>query len=431
MEAALRRDLRRRGPGEGGSPRATIAGVGEGALAGVRVLELGLAIAAPHCAQILADHGADVIRVEPLGGDKTRFALPHIGGESLYFAAHNRAKRSIAIDLKAEAGREAFLRLADTADVVVTNFGAEVPDRLGVGYEVLSARNPGIVMAHITGFGTTGEERSFGAYDGIIQSMSGVASVTGTTETGPTMVGPFVADHVAAMQAVIAILLALTERATTGRGTMLDLSMLDGYTSVLAHHVGEALDLGVEPEPSGNMVTIAFANTFPAADGLVYVAPLAPDAWRAFCEATELPDWVLAADRRFILEDGRPLVEEAVARWTRTRSRDEIVRALRAVGVPCGPVNSVGEAVRNPLLWSRGALTKVRTPRGQEVSVPGPPVAFGLADTDRGRRVPAAGEHTCEVLRELGYDEEALAALLARSVIADPGAEPATHPQGA
>ncbi len=392
----------------------------EGALAGVRVLELGLAIAAPQCCQVLADHGADVIKVEPPGGDKTRWALPHKDGESLYFDAHNRGKRSVIVDLKRGQGRAFFLRLAETADVVVTNYGADVPQRLGIGYPELRSRNPAIVMAHITGFGSTGPSRSFGAYDGIIQAMSGVAWLTGTAESGPTVVGPFVADHMAAAQAVIGILLALIERQRTGTGSFVDISMLDGYVGVLAHHVGEVLDLGLEPEPPGNRVPIAFAGTYEASDGLVYLAPLAPDAWRAFCRVIEAPEWVSATDRRWLLEDGRPLVEAVVARWCRSRSRAEVVAVLRAAGVPCGPVNRVGEAVADPELWARGALTRVRGPSGLEVSVPGPAVPVGLADGRRARRVPRAGEHTRSVLAELGYAADDVAELYSAGVVADP-----------
>jgi crotonobetainyl-CoA:carnitine CoA-transferase CaiB-like acyl-CoA transferase len=143
------------------------------ALNGIRVLELGQAIAAPHCAQILGDQGAEVIRIEPPGGDRTRGALPVVDGDSVYFAAHNRGKRSIILDLKEPRGKEAFLRLADASDVVVTNYSAGVPDRLGIGYAALSQRNPRLVFVHITGFGTEGAAREHGAYDGIIQAMSG------------------------------------------------------------------------------------------------------------------------------------------------------------------------------------------------------------------------------------------------------------------
>jgi CoA:oxalate CoA-transferase len=393
--------------------------VGGGSLAGVRVLELGLAIAAPHCCQILADHGADVLKVEPPGGDKTRWALPHKDGESLYFAAHNRGKRSAIIDLKSDPGRQIFLRLVETADVVVTNYGADVPERLGIGYGELASKNPAVVMVHITGFGFTGPYRSFGAYDGIIQAMSGVASLTGTAESGPTVVGPFVADHMAAAQAVIGVLLALHERQRTGAGCFVDISMLDGYLGVLAHHVGEALDMELDPQPPGNRVPIAFAGTFEARDGLVYLAPLAPDAWKAFCRAIEAPEWVLTVDRHWVLGEGRGLVEEVVTDWCRSRTRTEIVELLRAVGVPCGPVNRVGEAVSDPYLWVRGSLTRVQGPAGFEVSVPGPAVPVGLVTGDRARRVPLAGEHTRSVLTELGYRGEELDQLYSAGVVAD------------
>lgn len=401
---------------------------GNAGLHGVRVLELGLAIAAPHCAQILVDHGADVIRVEPPGGDRTRWALPHHEGASLYFAAHNRGKRSVIIDLKAAEGRELFLRLARRSDVVVTNYGADVPRALGIDYETVRAANPGIVYAHITGFGSTGADRDFGAYDGIVQSMSGAPYLTGSGDE-PVLVGPFVADHLAAAHAAIGIMSALAarQRDPEGAGSFVDLSMLGAYTTVLAHHVGDAVDNGSEPQATGNLVPIAFANTFAAADGYVYLAPLSPAAWRAFCATTGMPEWLVAADRQWLLAEGRALAEEPVAEWCRVRGRDEIVSTLRAVGVPCGPVRLVSENARDPVLWERGHLVRVQTPVGPggrgsvPVTVPGPVLASG----DVPGAVPEAGEHTRAVLLEFGLSGDELEAAFERRVV-----EGAPRPQG-
>ncbi len=398
-------------------------------LVDVRVLELGIAIAAPHCAQILSDHGAEVIRIEPPGGDRTRWALPHHKGVSLYFAAHNRGKRSIIIDLKSREGRELFLDLAEGSDVIVTNYGPDVPRELGIDYETVKARNPGIVYAHITGFGSTGPDRDFGAYDGIIQSMSGVPYLTGTGEE-PVLVGPFIADHFAAAHAAIGIMSALAARGTdaTGSGGFVDLSMLGAYTTVLAHHVGDAVDNAIEPQATGNLVPIAFANTFPAVDGHVYLAPLSPTAWRAFCEIANLPEWLVAADRQWILAEGRAFAEEPVAEWCATRSREEIVSTLRAAGIPCGPVRRAGETVQDSGLWERGHLLEVSAPvglggRGEvKVTVPGPVIAAPDGTLPQQRRVPAAGEHTREVLSEAGLTTEALDRLLQMKVIEEPAA---------
>jgi CoA:oxalate CoA-transferase len=396
------------------------------ALADVRVLELGLAIAAPHCAQILADYGARVVRIEPPGGDRTRWALPHHRGVSLYFAAHNRGKRSVIIDLKVDAGRELFLALAERSDVIVTNYGADVPAELGIDYDAVKARNPRIVYAHITGFGSTGPDRAFGAYDGIIQSMTGVPHLTGSGGE-PVLVGPFVADHFAAAHAAIGIMAALAARRNDpdGRGSFVDLSMLGAYTTVLAHHVGEAVDNGTEPAATGNLVPIAFANTFPAADGHVYLAPLSPAAWRAFCETAGLPEWVATADRRWLLDEGRALAEEPIAEWCRSRTREEIVSTLRAVGVPCGPVRTVGEHTKDVGLWERGHLMAVRAPvalGGQgslSVTVPGPVTADPAAWAPERRAVPAAGAHTREVLAEAGVPEGDVDRLFSAGVVED------------
>lgn len=387
--------------------KAAVESMTDPALHGIRVLELGHAIAAPHGAQILADQGADVIRVEPPGGDRTRGALPVTEGDSLYFAAHNRRKRSVILDLKAPEGRRLFLELADTADVVITNYRAGVPERLGIGYETLRGRNPRLVYVHITGFGVTGDGRDFGAYDGVIQAMSGVPALTGHPDGPPVFVGAFVADQLAALEAALGAVLALTRRAATGAGELVEVSMLDGYLTTLAHHIGLSLDLGISSTANANQVPTAFANTFTAADGQVYIAPLAPAAWRAFCEVIDAPRWLAEAEPRWRIEAGRDQAERFVSGWTSTRTREEIVMALRAAGVPCGPVNSVAEAVRDPVHRGRSPITTVRMPSDRRVHVPAPELrlgdgANGACGADE-PAVPEAGQHTAEVLAELGY----------------------------
>jgi CoA:oxalate CoA-transferase len=396
--------------------------IGEGAwpmtvpaLDGIRVLELGQAIAAPHCAQILGDQGAQVIRVEPPGGDRTRGALPVADGDSVYFAAHNRGKRSVILDLKAPRGKQAFLDLADASDVVITNYSAGVPDRLGIGYAALSARNQRIVFVHITGFGAEGGGRDFGAYDGIIQSMSGIPWLSGEPGGPPVLAGAFVADQLAAMQGALGAVLALHRRQVTGTGAFVPVSMLEGYMTALAHHAGEALDLGEAPAATRNRVPTAFANTFPAADGHVYLAPLAPRAWQGFCALIGAPPWLADSDANWRITEGRDKAEEHVAAWTATRTRADIITQMRGAGVPCGPVNDVAEAIADPVHHGRDPLTTVIMRSGRQLHVPGPEVRLG-GPPDSGQAIPAAGQHTTEVLAELGYRDEDIAALLADGV---------------
>ena len=386
------------------------------ALQGIRVVELGQAIAAPHCTQILGDQGAAVIRVEPPGGDRTRAALPVTGGDSVYFASHNRGKRSIIVDLKAPAGKEVFLRLADASDVVVTNYSAGVPDRLGIGYETLRERNERIVFVHITGFGTEGGGRDYGAYDGIIQAMSGIPWVSGEPGGPPVFTGAFVADQLAAMQGALGAVLALFRRQATGTGGFVEVSMLEGYMTALHHHVGSALDLGEQPAAARNRVPTAFANTFPAADGSVYLAPLAPRAWAGFCTVIDAPAWLAGSDAHWRITQGRDQAEEFVAAWTGTRTRSEIITAMRAAGVPCGPVNDVAEAVTDPVHQGRDPLATVRMASGRQLHVPGPEVRLGGPPLGE-LPIPAAGQHTTQVLAELGYSEQDTARLLAGGII--------------
>jgi CoA:oxalate CoA-transferase len=389
------------------------------ALDGIKVLELGQAISAPHCAQVLGDQGARVIRVEPPGGDRTRGALPVVDGDSVYFAAHNRGKRSIIVDLKSERGKQVFLELADASDVIVTNYSAGVPDRLGIGYDALRARNERIVFVHITGFGTEGGGTGYGAYDGIIQAMSGIPWLSGEPAGPPVFTGAFVADQLAAMQGALGAVLALNRRHATGAGSYVEVSMLEGYMTALHHHVGAALDLGETPAANRNQVPTAFANTFPAADGSVYLAPLPPRAWQAFCAVIAAPDWLAGSDAHWRITEGRDKSEEFVAAWTSERTRSAIIAEMRAAGVPCGPVNDVAEAVADPVHEGRNPVTTVRMRSGRQLHVPGPEVRLG-GPADSGESelpIPAAGQHTAEVLAELGYTEQDVAGLLAGGVI--------------
>ena len=383
------------------------------ALQGIRVVELGQAIAAPHCTQILGDQGAAVIRVEPPGGDRTRAALPVTGGDSVYFASHNRGKRSIIVDLKAPAGKEVFLRLADASDVVVTNYSAGVPDRLGIGYETLRERNERIVFVHITGFGTEGGGRDYGAYDGIIQAMSGIPWVSGEPGGPPVFTGAFVADQLAAMQGALGAVLALFRRQATGTGGFVEVSMLEGYMTALHHHVGSALDLGEQPAAARNRVPTAFANTFPAADGSVYLAPLAPRAWAGFCTVIDAPAWLAGSDAHWRITQGRDQAEEFVAAWTGTRTRSEIITAMRAAGVPCGPVNDVEQALQDPQTAARQMVITTEHPALGEIRQPASPVRAG-PDRVTHERAPRRHENGAEILRDLlGYDEAERAALTA------------------
>jgi CoA:oxalate CoA-transferase len=372
------------------------------ALDGIRVVELTHAIAGPHCAQILADHGADVIKVEPAAGESARDALPLVseGDDSIYFACHNRGKRSAVLDLKSPDGLAALHELVRRCDVLVTNYTVGVPDRNGWGYDVLSGINPRLVMVHISGFGSTGPDRHMRAYDGIIQAMSGIPDYTGTPDSGPVFVAAFVADHVAAYHAAIGAMMALFRRERTGEGAFVDVSMLRAYKSTSAHAIASALD-GRPFRRVGNMVSTALTNTFEASDGFVVLAPLGDAKWKQFVQAINCDDWV--ADLSYVeaLAEHRDHVDKLTADWCAERTRAEIVERMTEFGVACGPILTVAEAAERSLEVGAPDLVTVTTPHGRRVPVPAPVSDVGLSSSPRRLSIPAVGEHTGEVLAEL------------------------------
>lgn len=372
----------------------------------IRVIEVGHAIAGPHCAQILADHGADVIKVEPHGGERGRGAPPYAGAESVYFACHNRGKRSICLDLKDPAGLEALLALCDTADVLLTNYSAGVPARLGFSYEELSARNPRLIYAHITGFGTDTDMRETRAYDGVIQSMSGIPYLTGPPDGEPVLAANFPADHVAAYHATMAILLALVGRERHDVGAYLDIPMFDSYFATISTDVDD-VKRGRPRTRTGNKVLTGFQDTFKTQDGEVFIAPLGFGAWERFCTAVGHDDWREAVSYEQALGPRRDELQAAIGTWTAARTTEGVLAAMLEADIACGPVKTVSEAVETVIEMGRGMVMTVTTGDGTEVNVPGPPLQYGLANHRRARHVPALGADTESVLAELSQVRQA------------------------
>ena len=371
-----------------------------GALDGVRVIELTHAIAGPQCGQILADHGADVIKVEPTSGEISRDSLPRIGKDSVYFACHNRGKRSMVLDLKSGAGLATLHSLVGTADVVLTNYAGDVPERNGWGYGALADINPEIIMVHITGFGTTGPDRDVRALDGIIQAMSGIPEHTGTPESGPILVAAFVADHIAAYHAALGTLLALQRRLKTRRGEFVDINMLRGYTAVSAHAIGAAYN-GEPLGRGGNKVMTALCNTFSASDGLVVIAAIGELEWSNLCAAIGRDDWVAQLPYPIAVTTAREDVEKQVNDWCSWRTRAEVVEVMRAARVPSAPVFTIDERRLHAQRSGSDDIVEVTGPHGARIPVPGPVPKVGLSDSPGRWKVPALGAHTQEILDEL------------------------------
>lgn len=401
-----------------------------GALADVRVLDLTQMLAGPYCTMMLADQGAEVVKIEPVDGDPTRQFGPFLADDTLrafggYFQSTNRNKESLALDLKAPEGRDLFLALADGADVVVENFRAGVMDRLGLGYETLAARNPRLVYAAIRGFGDprTGASPYVDrpAFDVVAQAMGGAMSITGPDAATTLKIGPGVGDIFPATLAAFGILAALHHARATGQGQFVDVAMYDGIVAMCERIVYQYSYTGRAPAPEGNQHPILCPfGTFPALDGAVTIGCPRDSFWRELVAAMGRPE--LADDPRFLTNNDRLAhMAETVAlveAWTRPRSKAQIAAALDG-RVPFGPVNTAADIYADPHIAARGMLTQVEHPGSPTpVTIADTPVRMTATPGGVHRRAPLPGEDTDAVLDRLGLSPETIADLRARRIVA-------------
>ncbi len=404
-----------------------------GALSHIRVLDLSRVLAGPWCTQILADLGADVIKIErPGSGDDTRqwgppFVSVDGGGneESLYFLATNRGKRSMTLDLSDSRGQKVVHELAAHCDVVVENFKVGALARYGLDYETLKGINPSLVYCSITGFGQTGPYADRAGYDFMIQAMGGLMSVTGEAEdvagTNPQKVGVAIADLVTGLYSANAIQTALIHRERTGQGQYIDMALLDCQVAILANQAMTYLAAGQTPVRMGNAhPNIVPYQVFETQDGHIILAIGNDGQFRRFCELADQPH--LAQDPRFVANRGRvkhrAQLIEALALLMKSKNTDDWLNLLEPEGIPCGRINSIDETLNDPQVIHRQMRTQALHSSLGEINLLGSPLKLSETPGEVRRAPPVLGEDTDQVLREvLGYEDSAIRGLHADGVV--------------
>jgi crotonobetainyl-CoA:carnitine CoA-transferase CaiB-like acyl-CoA transferase len=389
-------------------------------LEGIRVLDFSIMLAGPYCARLLADVGAEVIKIEPPEGDDMRLRTPLRDGHSAYFGQLNAGKRSLALDLKnAEAIRLVHRLVAET-DILVENFRPGVMDRLGLGYEALSAINPRLIYCGVSGFGRTGPEKATAAFDGKLQAMSGIMSITGEPAAGPTRAGFALCDTIGGITAALAVASALYQRTHTGRGQLVDVAMLDAALAFIAGPVSEYTVAGVEQRQIGNgsVSRKPTASRFRARGGYIVLAVLTEKQFASLMKTLgradaladpRFKDWAARTANEPAL---RQIIEEALASDD-PKSWEE---RLTAADVPCGSIWKIDEIVKHPQLEHRDVLQTIDSRYGPMRLVgAGFRLAYGSPGLDR--EPPTLGEHTDEVLREAGYPPDEIERLRRDGVI--------------
>jgi crotonobetainyl-CoA:carnitine CoA-transferase CaiB-like acyl-CoA transferase len=383
------------------------------------VLDLTRVRAGPTCVRQLADWGANVIKVEmpDPGPDGHALGGPRAGSD---FQNLHRNKRSLSLNLKAAAGRKILLEMVERADVVVENFRPEVKERLGIGYAELEAVNPGIVLASISGFGQDGSYATRPGFDQIAQGMGGLMSITGLPGQGPVRVGIPVADLCAGLFAAQGILIALLERESSGKGQWIQTSLLQAQVFMLDFQAARWLvDHDVPKQAGNNHPTSIPTGVFPTADGHINIAVAGQEIWRRFCKAIDHEE--LADDPAYATpperSKNRDALNAALAAITRRQPSAHWIELLNQAGVPCGPINTIDQVFADPQVRHLGLAQGVHSHERGDVELVGQPIIMSRTPSRIRTPPPLMGEHTDEVLRELGYADEAIAELRAAGVI--------------
>ena len=385
-------------------------------LSGITVLDLSRLLPGPYCSLILADCGAEVIKIEdPASGDYLRWIPPLLREESAYFLLLNRNKKSVTLNLKSQEGRAIFLELVRQADVLLESFRPGVMNRLGLAYETLQAINPGLVYCSLTGYGQTGPYRERAGHDINYIALGGVLGLTGPQDSPPIIPGTQVADLSGGLWAALGILLALAARQRTGQGQYVDIAMLDGVVALLPIPAAEYFTWGESPHRGATLLTGGQAcyHVYETKDGrYMALGALEPKFWAGFCTAVGREDLII---RQFD-SDQEELIAEVQAIFRR-HTRDEWVAFFADKDVCCEPVNDLEEVFAHPQVAARGMLTQVEHPVEGTVKLLHLPVR--LSDMPRVIRSPAPrrGEHTEEILQRLGYDAAAIERLREQGVI--------------
>ena len=391
-------------------------------LAGLRVLDLTRVLAGPFATAILADLGAEVIKLEPPQGDDYRAIGPFRDGESALFALTNRGKKSIVVDLKAPEGQALARRIAGQCDVVIENFRPGVAARLGLSAETLRAGHPGLVVASISGFGQSGPAADLPAYDLVVQAMSGWMDATGEEGGGPLKTGESIGDIAAGLYAVIGILAALAGRARTGQGAALDVAMLDCLVAMLPTSQALGLYAGRAVARVGNRHPLSTPfGAYRCADGLAVICVLGARQFAALATLVGAPE--AARDPRFLSDESRtahePLVRALIEDWTAARPAAEVVAALLADGVPAAPILTLAEQLASPHAAARGLRADLPHHRLGRVPVVGQPIRFDGDKPLAAQGAPALGADTRAVLDGLGLSADQIAGLIAAGIVTE------------
>ena len=392
----------------------------DGALRGLKVLDMGRVLAAPFCTSILASMGADVIKLESPGrGDDARQNLPMIDSESSYFIQFNHSKRGITLDLK--KGRDVFLKLVAQVDVIVENFRPGVMAKLGLSYDELKKVNPGLIYCAISGFGQSGPYSQQAGYDPVAQALSGVMSVTGWPDGAPSRCGASIGDIMAGENAAVGILAALYHRSLTGEGQMIDIALVDSCVTAMASVNLSYLAAGKVPQRQGNGYTAgAPGNSYRCKDGEAIFLALNQSLWERLCAAIgredllQVPEFKDNAAR----VRNRAMLDAELTKWTSARTVEEVVNTLLAAKLPAAPILTVDQVVANEHIGGvRNMFPQVEHPVIGKVRITNQPIKMSKTNPYVRSASPMLGEHNRDIYREFGFSPDEIAAMKASGVI--------------